>query len=342
LEAALDFCGKEHLYNKVKPVESTSIPTPSEVKRKGRDMKRACFATFLLVAFVALYPVTARAGATVKLSDESEVELGFLVQGLARFTDFRNPDSNHAESDEDLILRRARLYLDGHYTEYLKFFLQTEAVANCKECVAGSDDSDKVRLLDASVNAHYKEVAQFIVGLQTPPSNREILTSDATVLTIDRPGITNYNLSEGDRGMVEFGTATLGSTNSGLHTEVADRDLGATFFGAYSYNDMIHFKYYAGLYKGVQKSAQDGGMPRYTVRAQLNLFDPEPGYYNQGTYLGTKKTIAIAYSRDYQWDVTSEIGKKSSAFYVLNNVDLFAEYPIGPGSVTLDAGFDHM
>jgi hypothetical protein len=302
----------------------------------------AYLAGFVVVAFAAFHPVTARAGASVKLSDDSQVELGFLVQGLARSTDFRNPDSNHAESDEDLILRRAQLYLDGRYTDYLKFFLQGEAVANCKECVAGSDDSNKVRLIDASVNAHYKDVAQLIMGLQKPPSNRDILTSDATVLTIDRPGITNYNLSQGDRGMVEFGTTTLASTNSGLHTEVADRDIGATFFGTYSYSDMVHFKYYAGLYKGVQKSDQNQVMPRYTVRAQLNLFDPEPGYYNQGTYLGTKKTVAIAYSRDYQWDVTSEIRGRGSAFYVLNNVDLFVEYPLGPGSVTLDWAFEHM
>jgi hypothetical protein len=311
-------------------------------KEKGRGMKRVYVGAILLLLSVTLHPVTAAAGVTLKLGDESEAELGLLVQGLARFTDFRNPDSNHAGSDEDLILRRADIYLGGYYTEYLKFFLQVEGVANCKGCVAGSDDSNKVRLTDATVTAHYKQVAQFIVGVQKPPANRDLLTTDATLMAIDRPGITGYNLTWGQRGRVEFNTATLANTNSGLSPTVADRDLGGTFFGTYSLSDIVHVKYYAGLYKGIQKNAKNEDWPRYTIRGQLNLFDPEPDYDNHGTYLGTKKTVALGLSRDYQWDVTSELGSKGAGSYVFNNIDLFVEYPVGPGSATFDSGYEHM
>jgi hypothetical protein len=304
-------------------------------------MKGAYLTGFLLVVFVAVHPMTALAGVTRPIGDQGEAELGVLMQGLARFTDFGNPDSNHARSDEDLILRTARIYLGGHYTEYMKFFLQTEAVANCKGCIAGSEDSNKVRLIDAALNAHYKETAQFIFGLQKTPSGRDILTSDATLMCISRPGVSNYDLTWGLRGGAEFNTTTLANTNSGLSPEVAERDIGGTFFGTYSLNDMVHFKYYAGLYKGIQKNAKNEDWPRYVIRAQLNLFDAEPDYENWGTYLGTKKTVAIAYSRDKQWHVTSELDSKGAGDYVSNYVDLFIEYPIGPGSVTLDSAFRH-
>jgi hypothetical protein len=309
---------------------------------RGRAMRGSWFVGFLVLLSLTLHAVTTPAGVTVKIGDEGGAELGFLIQGLARFTDFRNPDSNHAESDEDLILRRANMYLDGHYTDYLKFFLQTEAVANCKGCVAGSDDSSKVRLTDATVNAHYKQTAQFIVGVQKPPANRELLTTDATLMAMDRPGITGYNLTWGQRGRVEFNTATLANTDSGLSPTVADRDIGGTFFGAYSLSDMVHVKYYAGLYKGIQKNAKNENWPRYTVRGQINLFDAEPGYDNYGAYLGTKKTVALGLSRDYQWNVTSELGTKDAGNYVWNNIDLFVEYPLGPGSATFDSGYEHM
>jgi hypothetical protein len=305
-------------------------------------MRGAWFAGLLIVLSLVLHPVTTPAGVTFSIGDEGGAELGFLVQGLARFTDFRNPDSNHAESDEDLILRRANIYLDGYYTDYLKFFLQAEAVANCKGCVAGSDDSNKVRLTDATLNAHYKQAAQFIVGVQKPPANRELLTTDATLMAMERPGITGYNLTWGQRGRVEFNTGTLANTDSGLSPTVADRDIGGTFFGTYSFNDMVHFKYYAGLYKGIQKNAKNENWPRYTIRGQLNLFDAEPDYDNNGTYLGTKKTVALGLSRDYQWSVTSELGSKDAGDYVWNNIDLFVEYPLGPGSATFDWGYEHM
>jgi hypothetical protein len=296
-------------------------------------MKWVCLLGVLVLAVMAL-PPGAAAGYEVKISDNTKVDLGFSLQTLGRLTDFRNPNSNDADSGVDLFLRRGLLRAGGEAGDYVKFFLQSEASA-------ATDDNPSVRISDANVNLHYRDVAQLIMGLQKPPSYRSILTSDDALLAIDRPGITGYNLTWGLRGLVEFDTATLKNTNSGIHGPYQDRDLGATFFGTYSFSDMLHFKYYGGIYKGIQK---DGGSdkPRLTARLQLNLFDPEPDYDNLGTYLGTKKTIAIGYSNDNQHVVVTNLKNDSGVDYQsLNEFDLFADWPAGPGSVTFEASYLH-
>jgi hypothetical protein len=111
------------------------------------------------------------------------------------------------------------------------------------------------------------------MGLQRVPVNRSILTSDDTLMAIDRPGITGYNLTRGLRGSVEFDTAYLRNTNSGIWGPYHDRDLGATLFGAFSLSDMLHFKYYGGIYRGVQKIDDNDDNPRFAGRIQTILFD---------------------------------------------------------------------
>jgi hypothetical protein len=316
------------------PVSVNTRNSESEPEREGGRMKRAC-AIGTLVTMLVVLPVTAMAGVTWKIGDEGEVDLGLSLQALARLTDFRNPNTNDADGGLDMLLRRGLIRLGGNYTDYFKFFLQTEARA--------STDSDAdVSVTDATVNFHYKEIAQLILGLQQPPADRELLTSDDALICIDRPGITGYKLTEGMRSRVEFNTAALRNTNSGLWGPVHDRDIGATVFGTYSYSDTLHFKYYGGIYQGIQKDTNGGDQPRYTARLQMNLFDPEPDYYNLGTYLGAKKTIAIGWSNDVQNNVTRNARNGQGVqYFSANTVDLFVDYPAGPGSATLELALEH-
>jgi hypothetical protein len=297
-------------------------------------MKRTYFFGVLILVVMALPPPVA-AGVELKISDNTDVDLGVSLQTLGRITDFRNPNSNDADGGVDFFLRRGLLRLDGNFTDYVRFFLQGEASA-------ATDNNPSARISDAFVNLHYRDVAQLIMGLQKPPAYRSILTSDDALLAIDRPGITGYNLTWGLRGRVEFDTTTLKNTNSGIHGPYQDRDLGATFFGTYSFTDKLHLKYYAGIYRGIQKGSDDSDKPRLTARLQMNLFDPEPDYDNRGTYLGTKKTIAIGYSNDTQHDVVTNLDHGSGVDYTsYNEFDLFIDYPAGPGSVTFEGSYVH-
>jgi hypothetical protein len=298
------------------------------------QMKRAYFLCVLVLVVMAL-PARAAAGDELKISDDTNVEVGLSFQTLGRITDFRNPNSNDADGGLDFIMRRGLFHLAGNFTDYVKVFLQTEASG-------GTDNNPSVRISDATLNLHYHDIAQLIMGLQKPPAYRSILTSDDALLAIDRPGITGYNLTWGLRGRVEFDTSTLKNTNSGIHGPYQDRDLGVTFFGTHSFSDMLHFKYYAGIYRGIQDSNGGSDKPRFTGRVQMNLFDPEPNYDNRGTYLGTKKTIAIGYSNDTQHDVVTNLDHGSGVDYTsFNEFDLFVEYPAGPGSVTFEGSYIH-
>ena len=297
-------------------------------------MKRAYFFGVLILVVVSI-PAGAAAGVELKINDNTDVNLGLSLQTLGRITDFRNPNSNDADGGVDFFMRRGLLRLGGSFTDYVKFFLQTEASA-------ATDNNPSARIIDATVNLHYRDFAQLIIGLQKPPAYRSILTSDDTLLTIGRPGITGYNLTWGLRGRVEFDTTTLKNTNSGIHGPYQDRDLGATFFGTYSFTDLLHLKYYAGIYRGIQKSSDGSDNPRFTARLQMNLFDPEPDYDNRGTYLGSKKTIAIGYSNDTQHDVITNLEHGSGVDYSsFNEFDLFIDYPAGPGSVTFEGSYIH-
>ncbi|MEJ2726987.1 MAG: porin [Deltaproteobacteria bacterium] len=297
-------------------------------------MRRAYFFGALILVVMAL-PLPVAAGVELKISDSTDVDLGFSLQTLGRITDFRNPNSNDADGGLDFFLRRGLFHLDGNFTDYVKVFLQAETSG-------GTDNNPSARISDATANLHYRDIAQLIMGLQKPPAYRSILTSDDALLAIDRPGITGYNLTWGLRGRVEFDTTTLKNTNSGIHGPYQDRDLGATFFGTYSFTDMLHLKYYAGIYRGIQKGSDGSDKPRFTARLQMNLFDPEPDYDNRGTYLGTKKTIAIGYSNDTQHDVVTNLKQGSGVDYTsYNEFDLFVDYPAGPGSVTFEGSYIH-
>ena len=96
-----------------------------------------------------------------------------------------------------------------------------------------------------------------------------------------------------------------------------------------------------GIYRGIQKDGGGSDKPRLTGRLQLNLFDPEPDYDNSGTYLGTKKTIAIGYSNDTQHNVVTNLKNGNGVDYTsFNEFDLFVDWPAGPGSVTFEGSGD--
>jgi hypothetical protein len=144
-------------------------------------MKRA-WMLCVLILVVITPPSEPAAGVEFKLSENTRVDLGFSLQTLGRLTDFRNPNSNDAHGGLDFFLRRGLMRAGGRAGDYVKFFLQSEVSA-------ATDNNPSVRISDASVNLHYRDVAQPILGLQKPPAYRSILTFDDALLAAGRPGI---------------------------------------------------------------------------------------------------------------------------------------------------------
>ena len=62
--------------------------------------------------------------------------------------------------------------------------------------------------------------------------------------------------------------------------------------------------------------------------------------FNASTYLGKKKTVGIGAGYDTQSDVAIDSVTGELVDYGFYTVDAFAEYPVGPGSVTAGAAYN--
>jgi hypothetical protein len=94
-------------------------------------------------------------------------------------------------------------------------------------------------------------------------------------------------------------------------------------------------EYRAGLFQGKRNdptATEVGGRNffRFAARVQVNLFDPEPGFFYAGTYFGAKKIVSVGASLDVQSGYRYFAG------------DVFADLPIGPGVFTGQLNLTHL
>lgn len=276
------------------------------------------------------------AGAELKIDDESSINLGFRVQAYTVFTESDLDDDDSFESLTDFRVRRARLRLLGKINSQISAFIQTEFADD-----AGGSGGD-MRVIDAFVRVNYNKWAQIYAGQNMAPSSRQSTTSSGAMMTIDRPGNNTKNLTWGTRSLGRFSTTTISDTDGGLRGDNAVRDMGVTLFGSGSLSDTSHLKYYLGFYDGVQNGTDNSDKNlRMTARAQLNLFDSEPGYYNSSTYLGKKKTLGFGISYDVQ-DEVQDATAGGYGDYSYYSVDAFMEWPMGDGTLTAEMAFSDL
>jgi hypothetical protein len=101
------------------------------------------------------------------------------------------------------------------------------------------------------------------------------------------------------------------------------RDLGVQLRGLVA-DGLLEYR--LGMFQGRRKpSGTEVGsqnMFRVAGRLQLNLLDPEPGFFYAGTYLGTKKILSFGVSYDFQ-DTYNHF-----------SADGLLDLPVGPGVLT--------
>lgn len=284
----------------------------------------------LAAASALALPFAAQGEAKVKISEDTGITLGFRLQTFYLYndTDIVSPRDEH-----QFRIRRARFRMKGDITKYFSAFFQTEF----------ADDTDAtggdVRMIDAFITVKPTPLFQINAGELMSPASRMNTTSSGGLMAWDRPAQTNKVLTWGTRAVGSLQTRTLGFTSAGLGGQVDVRDLGVTIFGSSPITDLISGKYYVGVYQGSTQAFESD--KRYTARLQVNLFDPEPGYFNLSTYFGEKKTIAIGASYDAQDNVARDV-TGAAANYSWYTVDLFGDYPLGPGSFTLEAAYNNL
>jgi len=299
-------------------------------------MRKLAVLTGVLVGVILVRPSASWAGVELQIDQDSNLELGFRLQ--TQFLTSTNSQADaESEHEEKFLLRRARIRLGGSVTKWVKFFIQV-----------GSDSEEDgsvgdAKVIDGFINLHLFEQAQVIMGEHMAPAGRQHLTSSAAMMAIDRPGITDYNLTWGLNGGAVFNTAIFEDGNLDLSGDGnVNRDIGVTLFGSTSFTETFHAKYYVGGYTGIQFMNNAEDKERVTGRVQLNFFEPEPGYYNLSTYLGAKKTVAIGASIDHQQRIARDTITDDNVNYIWYSFDAFADIPVGPGSTTFEAGYSNM
>lgn len=271
---------------------------------------------------------SAQAGAKLKISDDSDIDLGFRVQAL-----YINNDKDLKSNTNEFKLRRARIRLKGNVTKYFTAFLQTEFNDDA------TNKGGEMRLIDGYIQVKPSKMFNIIAGQQMAAVTREGQTTSGALMTIDRPGINSYVLTWGSKATTAFATSTMPGTANGLSGDVMVRDLGVSLFGSTSFSDTVHFKYYAGISEGQDVATRSSDSERYNARVQLNFFDAESAAFGASTYLGKKKTIAIGAGYDTQSDVAVDSVTMEKIDYNFYTVDAFLEYPLGPGSLTAETAF---
>jgi len=275
----------------------------------------------------------AQAGAKLTIKDDAYIDLGFRLQHLTMLTQTDTDGDGAWDMMIHHRIRRGRLRVKAVTNSWFSAFIQTE--------VSGDGGSGyDMRVIDAFMQMNADPWAQFIVGENMAPANRQNLTSSGALMAIDRPGVVYHAVNWGNRSLYRFSTATMPGSSAGLSSGDAPvRDLGITLFGSGKVGENANLKYYLGTYNGVVASGENS--ERITARGQLNFFDAEGGYYNSSTYLGKKKTVGVGVSVDMMpkiANVTDSNGNDDTADYFCIAADGFIEWPVGENTVTAELG----
>ena len=182
-----------------------------------------------------------------------------VTLGAGMRTTFDVDDPSSGDKKEDFSLTSARIYISGTVTDQISFMFNTE--------YNGSPPSgdNNVRVIDAAAQFHFSDSLNIWAGRFLPPSDRANLYG---------PYYANQFQVYNDGVQDGYPSTTTG------------RDDGVMYWGQFGM-----LKLSAGAFD--IPSTLNNSNTVYAARAQLDLWDPEGGYYLNGTYYGEKDLLAF-------------------------------------------------
>jgi hypothetical protein len=228
----------------------------------------------------------------------------------------------------NLYLRRARFVAGGTIFDNVEWFLETDSPNLFKGATGpgtGAALKTTSTMLIQDLFGTYRVLGDMLkidAGYTLPAASHNALQSAFTLFGWD------------------YFAYTFQNTNSfGAATPPVGRDLGVQVRGLVVDG---HIEYRVGLWQGQRNAAVGTAGPpavivdqsarnffRTAARLQINIFDPETGYFYGGTYLGAKKILSLGASYDFQSD------------YKAYAADAFLDMPLGPGIVTAQVDYSH-
>ncbi len=252
------------------------------------------------------------------------IQLHLLLQVWGQFKEYYDAapygqgesPSEESTIDKSFFLRRARIILQGQVAKNVSFFLETEDFDAGKDDTANKgSEGTGLFTLDAFINYKVADELQIAVGMILLPFTHHNRQSAVSLLGVD------YNTA-----FVE----------SGVKATNVWRDYGLEARGLL-FNGIIDYR--IGVFQGRDRATlDDEGLntntrdyPRYTGRIQINMKDPETGFFYSGNYLGMKKIISIGAGVDYQQQVLPTDPGTVPDDYLAWTVDLIIDHGFARG-----------
>jgi len=262
-------------------------------------------------------PSVAHAGGTIKIDDVRYVNVGMGLR--TSFDMFQYGAPNGSSWSKDFTVDNLRLYLSGGLLESVSFEFNTEYQ---RVPQLGSAPDERIRLLDGVLKFWFNDYFNIWAGRFLPPSDRSNLDGPFYLNAWDFPFVQKYPAAFDGR---DDGAAIFGQIKGGL------------------------FKYQFGAFEGLGhcppftpcSTPNQKDSLLYAGRLTLNLWDPEPGYYNSSTYYGAKNVLAVGLAGMHQSDGA---GTSSTNFADFNgwNLDFLMEQNLGSAGVpTLEGAYYH-
>ena len=258
------------------------------------------------------------------LGNGSTLKVGLLLQ--PQFQSLGNTALNG--NSYNLFIRRTRLLVSGSLfgqfdyffdTDYPNLFLADNTQADAMTGAAASTVklTPGMNIQDAFITwKPLGDVFKIDAGYMLPPMAHNAVQGAGTLYSWD---------------YFSFTFLSTANTLLGSQASPVGRDLGVQLRGLLLDG---HLEYRAGLFQGLRDTdtATDVGSNNFfraTGRIQINVLDPEPGFFYAGTYLGKKKILSFGISGDTQ-----------SSYHYFSG-DGFADLPVGPGVFTAQVDVAH-
>ena len=275
-----------------------------------------------MAASVATSTAIAPSAAPFKIETSSgnSIKIGLLLQ----------PQLQSASSatlsgySNNLYIRRTRLLVGGTLfgaidyfvdTDYPNLFLSTTDAATGAQVKA----TPGMNIQDAFATAKpFGDVFKVDVGYMLPPLSHNAVQGAGTLYSWDYFANTFNSTAN----------TLLGSSASPVGRDAGVQARGLVMDG--------HLEYRIGLFQGLRSAptATDVGANNFfraAARVQLNIFEPETGFFYAGSYLGAKRVLSIGLFGDEQ----------DSFHYRFFGGDVFADLPTGPGVFTAQVNVVH-
>lgn len=201
---------------------------------------------------------------------QAQITLPPVTIGAGLQTSYVHTDPDVGNSSDRFLLNSARIYLSGPVTENIKFMFNTEY----------DGATNKIGVLDAAAKLEFNPKFNVWAGRLLPPSDRANLYG---------PYYAHH-----------WATFQDGIQN-GQPFVAAGRDNGVVYWG-----DFSKVKVSGGVFDGASATGKTDVIG--AGRIQVDLWDPEGGYYLNGTYYGDKNLLAFGVSSQVQTGNTATTG----------------------------------